>query len=555
MQPPRVSRLSLRYFMFGLAVVTAACSAGPPNARTAEPKWVSLFDGKTLDGWSGNPEFWRAENGTIIGETTAEHPTRGNTFLIKEDLETHDFEFSVEYKIRSGLTPGKGFQPNSGIQYRSWEVPGKKWVVYGYQADIDAGDTYSGSIYGEGFRGLLAVRGQKTIIQSDHKPKIVGSLGDSAELQTHIKKDDWNTYEITARGFHFEQRVNGVLTAVCDDEDAATRRAAGILALQLHAGPPMKVEFRNIKYRALKPEGTTSSTEPNGQRQKKIVFIAGKPSHGYAAHEHRAGSLLLAKALNENVPQVHAVVVENGWPKEASILDDADCIVVYADGGAGHPLVAHLAEFDKLMKRGIGLVCIHYAVEVPNGSPGEAMAEWTGGYFAPNWSVNPHWTATYKKLPQHAVTQGVHPFAINDEWYYHMRFLPQADVTPILTDLPPKSTVGKDGTHSGNPAVREAVAKGEPQAMAWARERPDGGRGFGITGGHVHWNWGNDNFRKLVLNAIVWAAHVEVPPTGVPSRSLTVEDLEANQDEPQPADYNRARVQALLDQWRAESGS
>jgi type 1 glutamine amidotransferase len=555
MQRSVISGLSPRVFASGLAVAVAVCLAVPRTAVSAEPNAVSLFDGTTLNGWNGNPEYWHVEDGTITGETTAEHPARGNTFLIKEKLDTKDFEFSCEYKIRSGLTPGKGFQPNSGVQYRSWENPKKRWVLSGYQADIDAGDTYSGSIYGENFRGLLAIRGQKTVIESNHKPKIVGSVGDQKELQTHIKKDDWNTYEISARGFHFEQRLNGVLMAVCDDEDTEMRRSDGILALQLHAGPPMKVQFRNIKYRALKPESSTSNSEPKGQHQKKIVFIAGKPSHGYAAHEHRAGSMLLAKALNENVPQVHAVVVTNGWPKDASILDDADCIVVYADGGAGHPLFAHLAEFDKLMKRGIGLVCIHYAVEIPNGQPGEDLEQWTGGYFATNWSVNPTWTASYKHLPQHPVTQGVHPFKINDEWYYHMRFLPEG-VTPILTDLPPKSTLSRtDGTHSGNPAVRAAIAKGEPQTMAWAHERPDGGRGFGITGGHVHWNWGNDNFRKLVLNAIVWAAHVEVPSNGVPSRPLTAEDLEANQDDPQPPDYNRARVQALLDQWRAESGS
>jgi len=558
---PSLNRLSARLLLVGLAFAAAACLADPNHAVSAEPNRVSLFDGQSLKGWTGNPEFWRVEDGTITGETTAEHPARGNTFLLKEGFNTKDFELSVEYKIRSGRTPGKGFQPNSGVQYRSWESPDKKWVVYGYQADIDAGDTYTGSIYGEGFRGMLAARGQKTIIQSDHKPKIVGSVGDGKDIQSHIKKDDWNTYEISARGFHFEQRINGILTAVCDDEDVKMRRSEGILALQLHAGPPMKVQFRNIKYRELLPEGLTSSEpkgahQPKSAGQKKIVFIAGKPSHGYAAHEHRAGCLLLAKALNENVPQVHAVVVENGWPKDASVLDDADCVVVYADGGGGHPLVAHLAEFDKLMKRGVGLVCVHYAVEVPNGGAGEAMEEWTGAYFSPNWSVNPHWTATYKQLPQHAITRGVHPFTINDEWYYHMRFLPQADVTPILTDLPPKSSLSRpDGTHSGNPAVRAAIAKGEPQTMAWARERPDGGRGFGITGGHVHWNWGNDNFRKLVLNAIVWAAHVEIPSDGVPSRPLTVKELEANQDKPQPADFNPARIQALLDQWRAESGS
>src|SRR5205823_4844259 len=126
---------------------------------------------------------------------------------------------------------------------------------------------------------------------------------------------------------------------------------------------------------------------------------------------------------------------------------------------------------------------------------------------------------------------------INDEWYYHMRFLEgPGNVIPLLTDIPPESSLSrKDGPASGNKDVRQAIARKEPQHMAWARERPDGGRGFGLTGGHVHWNWGNDNFRKLVLNAIVWAAHVEVPAGGVPSRTPTLEDLEANLDKPQPA--------------------
>src|SRR5262249_3077824 len=155
-------------------------------------------------------------------------------------------------------------------------------------------------------------------------------------------------------------------------------------------------------------------------------------------------------------------------------------------------------------KQGVGTVFIHYGVEVPKGPSGEKFLEWTGGYFEPHWSVNPHWVAKYNKLPEHPVTSGVKPFSTNDEWYYHMRFREKLEgVTPILTDLPPNETLSReDGPHSGNPDVRKAIANKEPQHMAWARERKDGGRGFGCTGGHVHWNWGNDNFRKLILNAI-----------------------------------------------------
>jgi type 1 glutamine amidotransferase len=531
--------------------LTAFCG----SASADDAGGTSLFDGKTLTNWDGNPRFWRVEDGTIVGETTFENPTKGNTFLIWRGGETGEFELTAEYKIRSGLKP-TGFQPNSGVQYRSFEVPNARWVVGGYQGDIDAGDTFSGILYGERFRGILANRGEKTVIGPDHKPKVVAHFGDSKEIQSHIKKDDWNTYQISARGFHFEHHINGVLTAVCDDEDVAMRRPTGILALQLHAGPPMKVQFRNIRLKALKPQ-TAAAPNKKTSGKKKIVFIAGKASHGYAAHEHKAGCLLLAKELNENVPQVHAEVVTNGWPRDSRILDDADCIVVYADGGAGHPLMAHLDEIDALLKKGVGLVCIHYATEVPKGKGGEKMEEWTGGYFEPFWSVNPHWTAHYRNLPQHPTTRGVKPFSINDEWYYHMRFLPGADdVKPILTDLPPVSSLSRaDGAYGGNKDVRAAIANKEPQHMAWARERPDGGRGFGITGGHVHWNWGNDNFRKLVLNAIVWAAHVDVPANGVASQPVTLEELEANQDETPSPDYNRARVRAMLDQWRAESGS
>jgi type 1 glutamine amidotransferase len=224
--------------------------------------------------------------------------------------------------------------------------------------------------------------------------------------------------------------------------------------------------------------------------QKKIVLIAGTRSHGYGAHDHRSGCMLLAKALNDNVPGVKAHVVTEGWPKDDSLLDDADCIVMYGDGGGGHMVNAHLERMNNLAKKGVGIVCIHYAVEVPKGQSGDYFVDWIGGYFETFWSVNPHWTATFKELPTHPVTRGVRPFTINDEWYYHMRFRKDMQgVTPILTAVPPDSTrKGGDSTHGGNPAVRARL--GLAEHVAWATDRPDGGRGFGITGGHVHWNWG-----------------------------------------------------------------
>jgi type 1 glutamine amidotransferase len=194
--------------------------------------------------------------------------------------------------------------------------------------------------------------------------------------------------------------------------------------------------------------------------------------------------------------------------------------------------------FEKIIQRGVGLVCIHYGVEVPKGISGQRFLQWIGGYFETDWSVNPHWNAKFDGLPDHPITRGVKPFEINDEWYYHMRFSPEMTrVQPILTAVPPESTLNReDGPHSGNPHVRKAIKERRPQHLAWAFVRGDGiGRGFGFTGGHFHRNWKDDNFRKTLLNAIAWTAHVDVPATGIESKTPTEEELLANQDEPKPS--------------------
>jgi hypothetical protein len=158
--------------------------------------------------------------------------------------------------------------------------------------------------------------------------------------------------------------------------------------------------------------------------------------------------------------------------------------------------------------------------------------------------VNPHWKASFATFPKHPITSGVQPFAIDDEWYYHMRFRDGLKgVTPILTALPPPETLSRpDGPHSGNPAVRAAIARKEPQHVAWAAEREDGGRGFGFTGAHWHWNWADPNFRKLVLNAILWSAKADVPPEGICDKAKSMRDLEANQDDKLPKDFDREAI-------------
>jgi len=274
---------------------------------------------------------------------------------------------------------------------------------------------------------------------------------------------------------------------------------------------------------------------------KKIVMIAGKPSHGPGEHEHHAGLLLFQKCL-AGVPGIKVEVYANGWPSDSTALQGAAAVVIYSDGGVAHPALEadHLKQIRVLMQQGVGLACIHYAVE-PTIADGETeFLDWIGGCFEINRSVNPNWEAEFKTFPKHPITRGVKPFQLRDEWYFNMRFRDgMKGVTPILTAMPPTNTMSRpDGPHEGNPGVRAAVGRGEPQVLAWATERTDGGRGFGFTGGHFHRNWGDDTMRKVVLNGILWTAKVEVPAEGVKS-SVTVADLEQNLDakvrKPKPA--------------------
>lgn len=266
---------------------------------------------------------------------------------------------------------------------------------------------------------------------------------------------------------------------------------------------------------------------------KKIIFVAGKPSHASGDHEHRAGSLLL-KACLDKVPGVTSVVYSNGWPMDDKAFEGAATIIFYCDGGGGHPLLQgeRLKTISALMDKGVGLACLHYGVEPTIEKGQKEFLNWIGGAFEINWSVNPHWTADFKTLPQHPIANGVKPFQCNDEWYFNMRFRDgMKGVTPILTAIPTSDTMNRnDGAHEGNPTVRQMAARGESQHVAWAMERADGGRGFGFSGGHHHKNWSDDNFRKLVLNAILWTAKVEVPKSGVES-SVSAEQLAANLDD------------------------
>ena len=263
-----------------------------------------------------------------------------------------------------------------------------------------------------------------------------------------------------------------------------------------------------------------------GKDVKKIVFVADAGTHGGKGnHEFKAGAIYMARTLNATYPNCYATVhLHTRWPKD---LDHVDAVIVLLnDGGSAvNPAVK------AAMERGAGFMAIHYAVEVSKGERGDAFLKWMGGYFEANWSVNPHWRAKFDKIPEHETTRGVKPFAAQDEWYYHMRFVPDMKgVTPILSAVPDLKTLSWDGKNpsarGGNEAVYEAVKAGKPQHMAWAYERPDGGRGFGFTGYHNYNNLQNDGFRTLLLNAAAWTAKLEVPRNGITTKTPSNEDLD-----------------------------
>ncbi|MBI5800631.1 MAG: NPCBM/NEW2 domain-containing protein [Verrucomicrobia bacterium] len=268
---------------------------------------------------------------------------------------------------------------------------------------------------------------------------------------------------------------------------------------------------------------------------RKLIIIAGKPSHPPLMHEFRAGSLLLEKCL-KGVPGLTVEVHTNGWVRDEQSFAGADAVVIYSDGGGGHPAVQgnHKEIIGSLVKRGVGFGCMHYGVEVVPAQAGAEFTDWLGGHYENSFSVNPIWEPDFKSLPQHAITRGVQPFSTKDEWYFNLRFRDgMKGVTPILVARP--SDAVRDGpyVYPKGPYPHIQAAKGRDETMMWAAERPDGGRAFGFTGGHFHLNWGNEAQRKIVLNALLWLAKVEVPRNGVESR-ITEAELMANLD-PKPA--------------------
>jgi hypothetical protein len=266
-------------------------------------------------------------------------------------------------------------------------------------------------------------------------------------------------------------------------------------------------------------------------KPKRLVMIAGTVSHGPGDHEFNAGVRLLAKCL-ENTKDLKVEVLLNGYPKDDSTLDSADGILCYADGGGGHPLIREnrLERIGKLMKKGVGLMCAHYGVEVPKDIGAKEFRDWIGGCYEHEFSCNPMWSPEFKTFPAHAIANGVKPFSIRDEWYFNMRFREGLKgITPVLTAVPSDKIREGPYVYPKGPYKHIQEAKGRTETMMWAVEREDGGRGVGFTGGHTHKNWKDDNFRKVVLNALLWICKVEVPKEGVAS-TVSDEEIAANLD-------------------------
>lgn len=270
-----------------------------------------LFNGKNLDGWRGNPDFWRVEDGTIVGQTTKEKPTRGNTFLIHEKP-VGNFELTLKYKLIGG---------NSGIQYRSRVIDEKKFVVGGYQADFESGKKYSGILYEEKGRGILALRGQKVVIDKAGKKK-AEQVGDSAAIQKNIKSEDWNEYKIVAMGPVLKHYINGQLTAEVHDHHEGKRADSGVLALQVHQGPPMKLMIKDVVIKRHAATGGAAKPAAAKAAPEKQTHGGTKPHWVWLGDQETVNTVYFRKTFTLKEK-----------PKKAMLVGTADnALMVWVNG-------------------------------------------------------------------------------------------------------------------------------------------------------------------------------------------------------------------------------
>ena len=494
-----ISGLLLSALVFLLASESHADDAG----------FYPIFDGTSLEGWT-TPEskFWSVEDRAITGRTTAEMPCKRHQYLAWAGGTIDDFELRLKFRI---LGPPDA---NSGIMIRATIQPDGQ--ALGYQADIDVAGKWRGAVYDMSERKLLAKAGQHVSIGPAGKrsPRALD------EAKHDFKAGDWNDYHITCAASKITLKINGKTTAVVNDEEKAHRDFWGRLALQVHTGPPMTVQFKDIQLKRL----------PLTDGRKKIVLIAGQPSHGSGQHEHNAGIKLLTRRLQALDGVIATSYHDNGWPKDPTAFDNANGMVFYADGGHGHPVNKHLEKVEALTARGVGMMCIHYGVEVPRGEIGHRFQKWIGGYYEDAFSSNPHWDAELKVHTEHPIGRGVPPTTVHDEWYFNIRFRDgMKGVTSILQAKPSDKTRARNN-YPPESYPHIIAASGRSETLMWAVERDDGGRGVGFTGGHWHRNWAVDPQRRVVLNGIVWMAGGAVPEGGVESAPVTEEELNRDLD-------------------------
>ncbi|MCM8525972.1 MAG: NPCBM/NEW2 domain-containing protein [Lentisphaeraceae bacterium] len=261
----------------------------------------------------------------------------------------------------------------------------------------------------------------------------------------------------------------------------------------------------------------------------KIVLIAGADSHGPGDHEFRAGCNLFKKKLDEKMgDKLDVVVVEHDWPKNEDVFKNAAAVVFYSDGLGRHPLVKgknRLEFIDELSSKGVGIAFMHFACDVPPGKQGDLFKKWVGGHYETRYSTNPHWVCDSILNKEHPVCNGVGKFSLEDEWYFNIRFTEDNKHKFVLKGIPDDKARSGKSSHPRGPYKHIVANSGREETLLWTLERPDGGRGFGFTGGHNHENWQNDELRKLILNAILWIAKIDLPENGIETSKVTDEEL------------------------------
>lgn len=225
-----------------LTMLPLALADAPAADKPDAAGFVSLFNGKDLTGWKGDSKYWSVRDGAIIGESTKDNPLKHNTFLVWQGGDVRDFELRVTCRIEGN---------NSGIQYRSRVVVPERFEVHGYQADFGPGESHNGKLYDEGGRAALAQPGQKVVVHPNGAIEVVGALGDAGEIKRGIPEETWVEYTIIARGNHLVHKLDGETMIDATDDQAAERDLSGVLALQIHGGEPMKVEFKDIRLKPL----------------------------------------------------------------------------------------------------------------------------------------------------------------------------------------------------------------------------------------------------------------------------------------------------------------